>query len=198
MRHLLITLAAALFAFGCACEQRGGTSAPAAGGVGAGTERSGGSAAPAQGRAQAPATAARAAPAPATEVDWATVAPAPERQARNALFGIVRQMDLSGVEDSGAEVLSFNPETGPEDSAGYGHSPVTVLGDTFDVTEAHWLALFDLVERWQVSNPEGFKVRPMPDARYGDGETSERGDLLFEVMVEDRQEKTLKFMWERR
>lgn len=193
-------MAVALATFGCACEQRGGQ---ATGGAGGGNPR-GASAnpaaaapsAPAQGAQQTPAAAATT-PAPPAEIDWSTVAPAPEREARNALFGIVRQLDLKRVEDTGSDVLSYAPQSGPEDAVGYNYALVTVFGDTFEVTPAHWLGLFNVVEQWQATRAEPYMVRPMPDARYNDGETSERGDLLFAFVVEDREAKTLKVVWDR-
>lgn len=201
MKHLVMMMAVAMATFGCACEPRGGQTA-GAGGAG-GPAASGATddsatpaaAAPTQGAQQAPAAAPP--PAPPAEIDWSTVAPAPERDARNALFGIVRQLDLKRAEDTGSDVLSYAPEVGPEDTVGYTYALVTVFGDTFEVTPSHWLGLFDVVEQWQATRDEPYMVRPMPDARYGDGETSERGGLLFAFVVEDRQAKTLKVVWDR-
>lgn len=203
MKHLLIMMAVAMATLGCACEPRGGQTPGAGGGGPAATGATGNpatpaAAAPTQGAQQTPPAAATpTTPAPPAEIDWSTVAPAPEREARNALFGIVRQLALKRVEDTGSDVLSYTPGSGPEDRVGYNYALVTVFGETWEITPAHWLGLFHVVEQWQATRGEPYMIRPMPDARYGDGETSERGDLLFAFVVEDREAKSLKVVWDR-
>jgi hypothetical protein len=178
-----------------ACDQSGGGgAAPPPAAVPAPTPA--GSTAPAPGTATL-APAPPGAPTAPAEIDWSTVAPAPERDGRLALYGIIRQMDLKRFEDTGWDILSFEPGAGPSDRLANVYSPVTVMGDTFEVTPSHWLAIFNTVDGWRAKRGEDFMARPMPDARYGDEERSERDDLIFAFVVEDRAAMTLKVVWSR-
>lgn len=192
---ILTALLAALTTPGCD-QQTGGAAgpAPAPAQPATGAAEGAGAAAPPT-AAPTPAAPAPTSPAAPAAIDWSTVAPAPERDARLALYGIIRQIDLKRYEDTGWDIVSYDPASGPTDRLANVFSPVTVLGDTFAITPSHWLAICDLAESWPAQRGENYMARPMPDARYGDGETSTRGNLVFAIVVEDAAEKTLKFVW---
>ncbi|MFG0284231.1 MAG: hypothetical protein ACF8R7_07390 [Phycisphaerales bacterium JB039] len=156
----------------CACDQMGAAPAPVAGGGGAGGTGGG-------------------------YIDWSGVTAGDEQDAKIAAYGIVRLLDLNRFEDSGWDVLSFAPGAGPQDRVGNSFATVTVDGINYEIDESRWLALYDEVWARQAEEPTGWILRPMPDARYGDGQRSERPDLIFGFVIEDRDTKSLKVVWQR-